>query len=404
VTDDGAALIGRALTDCVRPAPSNSMQEVVDRGLLPRLVDAGRYHRVLNMVHLAVKDLRDADVELKAALDRYYLHQIGHHLRALADLGSLSRAFSEHAVPWLLVKGPVLSECVYERSDLRVYNDLDVVIDREAFPEAIDVLEAAGFTLLDRNWDLIRRERRAQLHVSLALGTVGDVHHHLLNRATVRGSLSLPMDELFERARTVDVGNVQVRTLDPTDTLLHLCIHAGLAGGDRLLWMKDVQQALRSRSLPWDEIIGRARRWRAGPLVAVVLRRTRSEIGAAVPESAIDSLFRSKSRSTMSAGIDRAWPASRSSGRVTPSIVWAQVIRDTWTTTIDAFVRRASRRLRKTAHRGEEEDWQHPVGDGGRGAHDEAEERSRYLHEVTDPPRSAGRLTDREDPSRSGPQ
>ena len=403
MTDDGDALIGRALTDCVRQMPSNAMQEVVDRGLLPRLVEAGRYHRVLNMVHLAVRDLPAADAELKAALNRYYLHQIGHHLRALADLGSLSDVFSEHAVPWLLVKGPVLSECVYERPDLRVYNDLDVVIDREAFPEAIDVLEAAGFTLLDRNWDLIRRERRAQLHVSLALGTVGDVHHHLLNRATVRGSLSLPMEELFERARTVDLGNVQVRTLEPVDTLLHLCIHAGLAGGDRLLWMKDVEQALRSRSLPWDQIIGRAHRWRAGPLVALVLRRARSEIGAQVPDNVVESLFRSRSRSALSAGIDRAWPASRSRGRVTPSIVWAQVVRDRWTTTIDAFVRRAIRRLRKTTHRGEEEDWQHPVGDG-HGPDDEAEERSRYLHEVTDPRRSAGGPTDKEDPSPPGPQ
>jgi hypothetical protein len=277
---------------------------------------------------------------------------------------------------------------VYERSDLRVYDDLDVVIDREAFPKAIDVLEAAGFTLLDRNWDLIRRERRAQLHVSLALGTVGDVHHHLLNRATVRGSLSLPMSDLFERARTVDLGSVQVRTLDPVDTLLHLCIHASLAGGDRLLWMKDVEQALRARSMPWDEIIGRARRWRAGPLVAVVLRRSRSQIDAAVPEKIIESLFHSRSRSIVSAGIDAAWPSNRSTGRVTPSVVWAQVIRATWTSTVDAFVRRAIRRLRKTTHRGEE-DWQHPVDDGHT-PHDEAQERSRYLREVSDPPGSAG--------------
>jgi hypothetical protein len=390
VTDQSERLIGRALTDCVQQVPSSAIHQVVGRGLFRRFVDAGRYHRVLNMVHLAVKDLPEADAELKAALNRYYLHQLGHHLRALADLGSLNDAFAGAAVPWLLVKGPVLSESVYERSDLRVYNDLDVVIDRDAFPKAIDVLEAAGFTLLDRNWDLIRREQRAQLHVSLGLGTVGDVHHHLLNRATVRGSLSLPMEELFERARSVDLGTVRVRTLDPVDTLLHLCIHAGLAGGDRLLWMKDVEQALRTRSLPWADVIERARRWRAGPLVAVVLRRSRSQIDAAVPEEAIDALFRSRSLRALSSGIDRVWPASSSRGRVTPALVWAQVIRDTWISTIDAFVRRAIRRLRKTTHRGEE-DWQHPVDDGGHVAHDEAEERSRYLREVTDPPgRRAG--------------
>jgi hypothetical protein len=388
VTDRAEALIGRALADCISGSSSSALQEVVDQGLLPRLVDAGRYHRVLNMVHLAVKDLPAADQDLLAALERYYLHQMGHHLRALADLRSLETVLSGRAVPWLLVKGPVLSEVVYKRPDLRVYNDVDVVIARPAFSEAIDALEASGFELLDRNWDLIRRERRAQLHLSLRLGTVADVHHHLLNRATVRHSLSIPMRALFDRATTVTVGDVQVRTLDPVDTLLHLCVHAGLAGGDRLLWMKDIEQALRSQPFSWDDTVRRARSWRAGPLVAVVLRRARSETGAAIPSDVIETLFESRSRGAVSARIDRLWPSQRSRGRITPSIVWAEVIRDSWWATAAAFGGRAKRRLHKTTHRGEEGDWQFAApGEGSAAPHEEAGERSSYLHEVTDPVR-----------------
>jgi hypothetical protein len=339
------------------------------------------------MVHLAIKDVPTADHELLAALERYYLHQMGHHLRALADLRSLQTVLSEQAVPWLLVKGPVLSEVVYERPDLRVYNDLDVVIARPAFSKAIDALEASGFDLLDRNWDLIRRERRAQLHLSLRLGTVADVHHHLLNRAAVRHSLSAPMRELFDRATIVTVGDVEVRTLDPSDTLIHLCVHAGLAGGDRLLWMKDIEQAVRSQPIDWDDVVHRSRSWRAGPLVAVVLGRARSETGVAIPGDVIETLFDSKSRAAVSARIDRAWPVERSRGRITPSIAWAQVIRDSWWATATAFAGRAKRRLKKTTHRGDG-DWQHsPPAEGSAAPHHEARERSSYLHEVTDPVR-----------------
>jgi hypothetical protein len=387
VTDRSDALIGRALADCVSGSSSAALRDVVDRGLLPRLVESGRYHRILNMVHLAIKDVPTADPELLAALERYYLHQMGHHLRALDDLRSLGTVLSEREVPWLLVKGPVLSEVVYERPDLRVYNDLDVLIARPAFSAAIDALEESGFDLLDRNWDLIRRERRAQLHLSLRLGTIADVHHHLLNRAAVRHSLSIPMRELFERATTVTVGDVQVRTLEPADMLLHLCVHAGLAGGDRLLWMKDIQQTLRSQPIDWDDVVRRARAWRAGPLVAVVLSRARSETGVATPEEVIETLFGSRSRAAVSARIDRVWPAERSRGRITPSIVWAQVIRDSWWSTAVAFAGRAKRRLEKTTHRGEE-DWQHPApAEGSAAPHDEARERSWYLREVTDPVR-----------------
>jgi hypothetical protein len=360
------------------------MRRVVAAGLLPRLVEAGRYHRVLNLVHLALREVPDADDELGAALERYYLHQLGHHLRALDDLRALAEVLRHHDVPWLLVKGPVLSEVVYERPDLRVYHDLDVVVDHGAFPEAIDALEASGSHLLDRNWELIRRERRAQLHLALRLGTVADVHHHLLNRATVRDSLSVPMEALFERAITVTVGDVPVRTLDPTDTLLHLCVHAGLAGGDRLLWLKDVEQSLRRRPIAWDDVVHRARAWRAAPLVAVVLERARSEIGAEVPPEVPPTLFGSPARAAISARIDRAWPVAHSRGRTTPSVIWAQVIRDTWGATLAAFVARAKRRLEKTAHR-DEGGWQDPTdGTGGVDPVTEAAARSTYLREVND--------------------
>lgn len=391
MTSRADALIGRALADCVSGNPSSALPLVVDRGLLPRLVDAGRYHRVLNMVHLAIKDFPIADHDLVAALERYYLHQMGHHLRALADLRSLEAVLSEREVPWLLVKGPVLSEVVYERPDLRVYNDLDVVIARPAFSEAIDALEGSGFDLLDRNWDLIRRERRAQLHLSLRLGTVADVHHHLLNRAAVRHSLSLPMRDLFERATSVTVGDVQVRTLDPEDTLLHLCVHAGLSGGDRLLWMKDIEQTLRHQPPDWGEVVHRALSWRAGPLVAVVLRRARSETHVSVPRDVIETLFASRSRAAVSTGVDRVWPVNRSRGRITPSIVWAQVIRDSWWATATALVGRANRRLHKITHRHkndhrEEQDWQHAARDDRSSRpEDETEARTRYLREITDP-------------------
>jgi hypothetical protein len=259
------------------------------------------------------------------------------------------------------------------------------VIQQETFPAAIDSLAESGFDLLDRNWDLIRREHRAQLHLSLRLGTVADVHHHLLNRATVRHSLTLPMRDLFERSTPVVVGDVTVRTLDAEDTVLHLCIHASLA--DRLLWMKDIEQSLRRRPVDWEEAIRRARSWRAGPLVGVVLERARSEIGAPVPGEVLAAMFGSRLRQAVSARIDRGWPASRSRGRTTPSIVWAQVVRDRWAATATAFVGRAMRRLRKTTHRGEE-DWQHPTEHHGAASADL--ERARYLHEVEDEPETDG--------------
>ena len=354
------AVVGRALVACVTGRPDDAIDRVVAGGLLPDLIAAARYHRVLNLVHLALEGRTDLDVTLAAGLKRYYLHQIGHHLRAVEDLAGLDEAFAARGIPWLIVKGPVLSEVVYERPDLREYHDLDVVIPRETYPQAIEALRSAGAELLDRNWELIRREGRAQLHVSLRLGTVADVHHHLLNRAAVRHSFAMPIEEMLERARLVSVGGLTVRTLDPVDTLLHLCIHAGLAGGHRLIWLKDVERSVAREAPSWTELIARARSYRAGPLVAVTLSRARDALGCDVPADVIRSLFASRLRRWLTAVTGRIWPVERAGTRPTPAVIWAQAVRDTWSGTVAAATSRVMRPILRKSGPLDEEEWTHP--------------------------------------------
>ena len=140
------------------------------------------------------------------------------------------------------MKGPAIAERLYPSPDLRVYDDLDIVVAPADFSRAIDAFEASGLELLDRNWDLIRREGRGQLHLRLPLGTLADIHWHLLNREVVRNAFDVLVEPLFERARQIDLLGSPTRTLDPVDTLLHLGIHAALSGADRLLWLKDLER------------------------------------------------------------------------------------------------------------------------------------------------------------------
>ena len=359
-------LIGRALVSCVAGSGGAELEQVIRLGRLDRLIDAGRSHRVLNLVHLATVELVDPNDELAAGLKRYHIHQVGHHLRALEDLAGIDRVLAARGIEWIVVKGPALSEVVYERSDLRVYKDLDIVIRGGAFGEAIEAFESAGSELLDRNWALIRREGRAQLHVVLRLGTIADVHHHLLNRAVVRNSFALPMDELFDRVRRVEVGNVIVGTLDPVDTLLHLCIHGGLAGGHQLLWLKDIDTSVRREAPPWDLLIERAQRWRAGSIVALMLRRAATTLGTPVPADALEALFGRSGRAGLSAIVDRRWPTETAGTAVSPAVVWAEVVRDSWPASVLALARRLKRSFVNAVRGPERQD------EPGRHVHDAA--------------------------------
>jgi hypothetical protein len=295
--------------------------------LLPAVIERAAYHGVTNIAYLSLRQLVADPAALEALQQRYMLN-VGRHLRILADLASLRLALDGAGIPWMCFKGPVLSEVVYPRADLRSYVDLDVLVEQPVFAAAVETLEGAGFRLLDRNWDLIGNEERGQLHVVLPFGTIADVHWHLLNRGVVRQSLSVPMRDVFANHRTVTIDGAPVRTLGSVDTLLHLCVHAALAGGNRLQWLKDIERVVASEPPAWDEVVAAARTWRAAASTGVMLERARRVLGADVPADVVARLLPSVGRRAADRVVSRVSPPHRTQSQRSIAALWAQSLRD----------------------------------------------------------------------------
>jgi hypothetical protein len=270
------------------------------------LVDTAVRHGVAAAVHLSTRGLDALGAEASVALSGLHHHGVARHLRTIADLAWVGRELDAIGAPWLVMKGPVLAASVYALPELRSYGDLDVVVEPAAFPRVVAHLESAGVELLDHNWQLAQDERRGQVHLALPSGTVVDLHWHLVNRGTVRSSLDVATTALFDRSRRMSIGPVEVPTLDPVDTLLHVATHAALAGGWRLQWIKDVERAATATD-DWDAVVSRARSWRAGPLVGTMLRRT-AAIGGTAPDEVTRALVGAVTRA-VNAAVDRRWPA-----------------------------------------------------------------------------------------------
>jgi hypothetical protein len=312
-------------------------------GLRPLLALAA-YHQVDSYVAAAIAAREDVDPSLQQDLRRRQAYQAATNLRILGELKSLGALLHHAGLVWMLVKGPVLAELMYPSAMLRPYQDLDVVVPRRLFATVIRTMEEGGYAVLDRNWDLIRRERRGQLHLWLPHGGVADVHWHLLNRDTVRRTLTVDMESTFARARTVPIRDMEVQTLDPVDTLVHLCVHAALSGGDRLRWLKDVERQIAFDRPNWDLVARRAHEWRAETMVSTILRRSRTTLGARVPDSVTARLAGSRLWHFGAGLVDRAWPPERSVGGASPLVVWTQSTRDSALAGLSALLRRVARR------------------------------------------------------------
>lgn len=336
--------VAEVLLACVRdPEDPHSPERIaglVERARLGTFLGLADRHRVLGSVARPLRLAPGVPGEDVAAVEGRLARQAARHLRVLEELRAVADVLD--GFRWFVAKGPVLAETVYPAPELRAYGDLDLFVEPARFAEALTALEGAGARIEDQNWTLLRRDRRGQVHVRLPLGTLADVHWHVINRGAVRDLFRLPMGELFERAGVADLAGVRVPVLEPTDGLLHLALHAALSGCNRLVWLQDVAMTLRHGDVDGVEVVRRARAWGIGPSVAIVLDRTAAALGVRIDPEVLCGLDGSRTRRAISRTLARAWPPERSIGQ-DPGALWTELVRDSWGATLVATWRRALR-------------------------------------------------------------
>lgn len=297
----------------------------VDQG---ELVEAARYHRVVGFVHDALKGTEGLRPEALERLDRLHRQALATHLHVLAVLRRSAAALEPLNGEWLVVKGPVLGELAYGKAGLRLYQDLDLVIPRGRFAEAIGLLESAGFELVDRNWNLLRRLLIGELVVAAPRTPELDVHWDVRYDRELRRAISISTEELVDRARTVEIGGLPVRTFDAADTLVFLAMHGSKQGGDRLIWLKDIERSIVNDPPDWEAVVARARAGGVHLVVGSMLLRSRATVGAAVPGDVLRELLPSGVWRGTFGGLERLFPAERSSGFGTPATLLVRSMRE----------------------------------------------------------------------------
>jgi Uncharacterised nucleotidyltransferase len=315
----------RLLGECVRvdrPLDPEATHRLVARTTPPSLVDAAAYHRVSGLVLARLEAVPDLPREVLPALRTRYDEAVRNHLRLTFELGRLRGVLDSSGARWAVVKGPAAVALLYDDPGLRPYGDIDVIVEPGRFDRVLEALASGGSTLLDRNWEVMRRDLLGELHYLLPGGAPLDLHWNLVNM--YRGRIRIDTAGLLERSEPVEMGGVTAPTPDAVDSLLHLALHGTLSGADRLLWMSDVARAASRRRPDWDELIRRAEEWHVAAPVGLMLARASSVLGAEVPAAVPDRLLGRSYRALLPA-VDRVSPWQRARGRLrTPSLLLAR--------------------------------------------------------------------------------
>ncbi|MFF2451672.1 nucleotidyltransferase family protein [Isoptericola sp. NPDC058082] len=274
--------LAQILLDSVAPSdrpPPRATPVPLDGIRLELLADAAQDHRILPAVAKHVAGRPDCPEPWRAPLRRARDEQVVRHLGALAELAVLGAALDRAGVPWVVAKGPAAA-ALWPSPDMREYYDLDLYVPRAGFRAAVEALDAAGCTGVDRNWPLMARERRAEYAMRGPLGVHLDLHWDFAVPHGLRRSFRTDPEAMIARRRTVALGGGRdVPTFDPVDSVLVLAFHAAQAGAGRLLWLVDIAGAVAACDGARQEVGPRARAMRIDAPVALVVDRAARVLG-----------------------------------------------------------------------------------------------------------------------------
>lgn len=209
-------------------------------------------------------------------------------LRRLAPVvAGLHRA----GIPLALLKGAPLALLYYRDPGLRPMQDLDILVPDDRGLEAIAHLEAAAWTRTTCSPGTIPAEflrfRHAIGFRHAELGEI-DLHWHLSWRACFPGV----DDPFWEAAVDLEFEGTPVRTLAPTDLLVHACVH-GVEWNPipPMRWATDAFAVLRGPfPIDWQRFLAMTERLSSRLVMREALEYLVRELDAPIPPDVLAKL------------------------------------------------------------------------------------------------------------------
>jgi Uncharacterised nucleotidyltransferase len=180
-------------------------------------------------------------------------------LRLTHLLHNVSDALVQAGIGGLAYKGPVLAQRLYGDVAMRQFSDLDLFLPTADILEATKALKKIG---LAAHSTFRQAEWREFVKTGYELTFDGFGNQNLLEikwRVLPRFyAIDIAVEELFERAQSLQLSEKSVLTLCDDDLFLLLCVHAYKHAWSKLSWIADIARLIQCADLDWDWLMQRA--------------------------------------------------------------------------------------------------------------------------------------------------
>ena len=187
------------------------------------------------------------------------------------------------AVPF---KGPALAMHSYGSLTLRVFSDLDILLQKQDVLKAKELLFAPGYRSPHK---LRMAQEKALLRFHSEYGLIQQETRtlvELLWRITPRAfPLFLNLRDFFGRLERTAAEGREIWGLVPEDFILFLCLHGTQHAWERLCWICDLAETIRrEEKIDWELLWIRARKYHCERMVKLGLFLAWSLLQAPLPQ------------------------------------------------------------------------------------------------------------------------
>ncbi len=184
----------------------------------------------------------------------WYKNQMLFHRNA-----RLLNALRNSGIETLVLKGGALVPLYYKDYGIRPMADFDVLVHTDKVLQSIDLLEKSGWIPKDFKPSEKYISQRYSHGFIDDEGKEFDLHWHVLSECCSPDS----DDDFWEGAISTEINGVSAYALNPTDQLLHVCVH-GMKWDvvPTIRWISDAMIILNNTQIDidWDRLIAQARK------------------------------------------------------------------------------------------------------------------------------------------------
>lgn len=226
-------------------------------------------------------------------LRRAYAHHTLRNESLKRDLREVAAALASAGIQALVFKGPWLAFSAYPAPGARPIDDIDLGVNEADYLGTLDALERVGYrpiSVAPASAELALRQAhfRRQIRLAAPGRRPVEIHFRMINVGP-----PTPVEHwVWDRHRTLSLGDREIGVPGPEAMVLHLALHATQHGFSVLRLLYDLRFALESCAgeLDEDDLIDRARSLHCGAAMHFALLLAGDLAGAPPPRRVLQEL------------------------------------------------------------------------------------------------------------------